>query len=456
LTDWSPDIAKLAALDDEEAREAIERELDQVRHFAALDHPNLVSIEDLGTVLGVPYVVMGYAGEDTLARILRRECLDPERALLYFVQACRGVLALHDRRLVHFDLKPSNVFIRGDVARVGDYGLSKMMVEGRLTLSFGRGTPHYMAPEILKSRADHRADIYSLGVILFESLTGRLPFPSPPPGSGGSGGVLPLREDDRPPEFPPEFPAPLPGGGRALPAARSHEALPRRGRVARGPRPDRASGRLVAVAPRRRAHGSRAAARLVGLERRWRLGQLAPTPLHGALLSATGTDSSPVVPRGWAPVQISQGDGHPQATGTPLTLIGCGEYAPRRREDVPEREALPFRICEATDSSPEGGFNVQGSGCFLGPVRLDLELRICERRTWVGSRRPRRAKFATLGCASTGQRTRRLSDCFPRAHPACCRWIHPLFHQSCWSHRASELLQHFLPRVRGTLRQHYE
>ncbi|MED6333929.1 MAG: serine/threonine-protein kinase [Planctomycetota bacterium] len=194
---------KFLKIDNEGQREAIERELEQVRHFAAIDHPNLVTIEDLGTVMDVPYLIMGYAGEETLARRLKRGDLSRGEATTYFVQACRGVLALHDRRLVHFDLKPGNIFIKGDVARVGDYGLSKLMSEGQLTLSFGRGTPHYMAPEILRSRADHRADIYSLGVILFESLAGQVPYePSTP------GGLI-LRLEDEPPSFPEDFPAPL-------------------------------------------------------------------------------------------------------------------------------------------------------------------------------------------------------------------------------------------------------
>ncbi len=150
---------KFLRLDDETQRDAIERELEQVRHFAAIDHPNLVTIEDMGVAHDVPYLIMGYAGEDTLSRRLKSAKLERDDALLYFTQACRGVLALHDRRLVHFDLKPSNIFIKGDVARVGDYGLSKLLTDGRMTLSFGRGTPQYMAPEILRSRADHRADI---------------------------------------------------------------------------------------------------------------------------------------------------------------------------------------------------------------------------------------------------------------------------------------------------------
>jgi tRNA A-37 threonylcarbamoyl transferase component Bud32 len=194
---------KFLRLDDAAQKEAVERELEQVRLFAAIDHPNLVTIEDMGVVLGVPYLIMGYAGEDTLARRLKRGDLDQASALRYFVQIARGVLALHDRRLAHFDLKPSNVFLNGDVARVGDYGLAKLLTEGRQTLSFGRGTPHYMAPEMLKNRADHRADLDSLGVILYESLTFRLPY------GADANGAFVFREEDHPPEFPPSFPAQL-------------------------------------------------------------------------------------------------------------------------------------------------------------------------------------------------------------------------------------------------------
>ena len=179
---------KFLKLDEETQRRMVERELEQVRHLAGIDHPNLVSIEDMGVVLDVPYLVMGYFGEDTLARRLKAGPLGHREALLLFVQAARGVAALHDRRLVHFDLKPSNIFLRGEVARVGDYGLAKLMGESNMTLSVGRGTPQYMAPEILKGRADHRADIYSLGVILYESLAGKVPF------EATGSGPIPMRE----------------------------------------------------------------------------------------------------------------------------------------------------------------------------------------------------------------------------------------------------------------------
>ena len=196
---------KFLKIDDPQAAEVVERELTHARLFAAIEHPNLVAIEDLGSVAGVPFVVMGYAGEDTLARRLGEGRLDRRLGFDLFVQVCRGVLALHDRQLVHFDLKPSNVFLRGDVARVGDYGLAKLLTDGRQTLSIGRGTPHYMAPEVLKGRADQRADLYSLGTILFEVFAGRVPF------EGESGIAALLRDERADIEYPADFPAPLRG-----------------------------------------------------------------------------------------------------------------------------------------------------------------------------------------------------------------------------------------------------
>lgn len=194
---------KFLKVGDDAARAAIERELEQVRHFATIDHPNLVTVEDLGSVMGVPYLVMGYAGDRTLAQVLRAGRLTREEALRLFAQAANGVAALHELRLAHFDLKPANIFLKGDEVRVGDYGLSRLLGEGRMTLSFSRGTPHYMAPEMLHARGDERADIYSLGVILYECLSGKLPFQSEIPGA------ISLRETDAPPPFEADFPAEL-------------------------------------------------------------------------------------------------------------------------------------------------------------------------------------------------------------------------------------------------------
>ena len=173
------------------------REIDNVGFFAQIDHPNLVSIEDKGTIDGIPYLVMSYAGEDTLQKRLQAGDLDREGALHVFVQAARGVQALHDHSLVHFDLKPANIFLKGDVARVGDYGLSKLVSASRNSLSFGRGTPYYMAPEMLQRRGDARSDVYSLGIILYECLYGEVPF------RGDSEWEVLRKHETAPVEFPP-------------------------------------------------------------------------------------------------------------------------------------------------------------------------------------------------------------------------------------------------------------
>jgi tRNA A-37 threonylcarbamoyl transferase component Bud32 len=167
---------KFLKVDDVEVRRAILLELESVRLFAQIDHPNLVSIEDRGVADGIPYIVMAYAGDETLRDRLTARDRDLRELQLLFLQACRGVQALHDHSLVHFDLKPANVFLKGGVARVGDYGLSKLVAHSRNTLSMGRGTPYYMAPELLQNRGDARSDVYSLGVVLYECLTGDVPF----------------------------------------------------------------------------------------------------------------------------------------------------------------------------------------------------------------------------------------------------------------------------------------
>lgn len=190
---------------DDHLSEQVVRELQSINHFAQVDHPNLVSIEDRGEVSGIPYIVMGYAGDETLKVLLQRGRLENEQALSIFRQILCGVKALHEHGLIHFDLKPANIFIRGEVARVGDYGLSKLMSESRATLSMGRGTPHYMAPEMLQRRGDARSDVYSLGVLLFEMLTGDVPF------TGETEWEILRRHENDAPAIPGSIPAPLSG-----------------------------------------------------------------------------------------------------------------------------------------------------------------------------------------------------------------------------------------------------
>jgi hypothetical protein len=197
---------KFLQVEDGEVRRAVLSELEQVKHFAQIDHPNLVSIEDRGEVDGIPYLVMQFAGTATLRDLMPAEGTVPTAAqrdelLRCFLQACRGVAALHERSLVHFDVKPANVFVKGSVARIGDYGLSKLVTHSRGSLSMGRGTPYYMAPELLQRRGDHRSDVYSLGVVLYECLCGVVPF------RGDSEWEVLRKHESEPPVLPPHLSA---------------------------------------------------------------------------------------------------------------------------------------------------------------------------------------------------------------------------------------------------------
>ncbi len=191
---------KFLRIEDPSVRTQVLNELETVSLFAQVDHPNLVTIEDKGLVDGIPYIIMGYAGDETLKSRLQEGPMSQAQALSVMRQVLQGVKALHDHGLAHFDLKPANLFIHGDIVRVGDYGLSKLIRESCSSLSFGRGTPYYMAPEMLRRKGDQRSDIYSLGVIFFECLTGKVPF------EGENEWEVLKAHEERAVVFPPEVP----------------------------------------------------------------------------------------------------------------------------------------------------------------------------------------------------------------------------------------------------------
>lgn len=193
-------VIKFLKTESEAQRQIIEKELASLTNFAQIDHPNLVGIEDQGVVCDIPYIIMTFAGDQTLADRLARGPLAPEALDSVFHQILFGVEALHQRSIVHFDLKPANIFIKEDTVRVGDYGLSKLLSESRQSLSFGRGTPYYMAPEVMRRKGDLRSDVYSLGAILYELVTGKVPF------EGDSDWEVLKKHEVEPLQFPVGFP----------------------------------------------------------------------------------------------------------------------------------------------------------------------------------------------------------------------------------------------------------
>jgi serine/threonine-protein kinase len=174
-------------VDDPEIRARFKRE---AKISASIGSSHAVEVLDYGvSEEGAPYIVMErLVGEDVHARILREGTISVDRALRIAKQVCRALGAAHVNGIVHRDLKPENVFLverdgEPEFVKVVDFGLSTFIQsdDTRLTRAGQSvGTPLYMAPEQAGARAfDARVDVYSLGVLIFEMTTGRLPFEAP-------------------------------------------------------------------------------------------------------------------------------------------------------------------------------------------------------------------------------------------------------------------------------------
>lgn len=152
----------------------------EARAAAALSHPNVVGVHDWGETDDGAYLVLQLVEGPTLRQLLRqRGHLTPEEAAGVMIPAARGLGAAHDAGLIHRDVKPENLLLGQDgTVRVTDFGLARAVASS--TSTFGTdvlvGSPHYLSPEAVSGeRLDPRADVYALGVVLFECLTGHPP-----------------------------------------------------------------------------------------------------------------------------------------------------------------------------------------------------------------------------------------------------------------------------------------
>src|SRR6516225_1164167 len=165
-------------------RERLRRFEQEAQAAAALNHPNILAVHLMGTYQGTPYLVSELLDGATLRESLKRGPLPPRKAIDYGVQIARGLAAAHKKGIVHRDLKPENLFITKDGhVKILDFGLAKLARvssgadEPATEEGLVMGTAGYMSPEQVRGEAvDHRTDIFALGAILFEMLSGQRAF----------------------------------------------------------------------------------------------------------------------------------------------------------------------------------------------------------------------------------------------------------------------------------------
>jgi pimeloyl-ACP methyl ester carboxylesterase len=205
-------------------RERLRRFHHEARAASALNHPNLLTIHEIGSEAGAHFIAAEYIDGETLRVMIKRGPLKIDEALDIAQQAAFALTAAHGAGIVHRDIKPENIMVRKDgIVKVLDFGLAKLLEDhardmvdheadtrALVLTDPGRvlGTPQYMSPEQTRGAdLDARTDIWSLGVVLYEMIAGRAPFR----GETRSHTVVSILEDEPPPltEFAPNIPAEL-------------------------------------------------------------------------------------------------------------------------------------------------------------------------------------------------------------------------------------------------------
>ena len=181
LEDGKKLVLKVQNLQEDSPSVLLKRFMQELTILSELDHPHIIKILDRGVTDQYFYYAVDYCPQGDLLDAIRGGGVTPEKARAYILQIASGLAALHRAGIVHRDIKPSNIlFADADTLVITDLGIAKDLSCTEALTSHGQviGTPFYMSPEQINSKEmDHRSDIYSLGILFHELLTGSLPFP---------------------------------------------------------------------------------------------------------------------------------------------------------------------------------------------------------------------------------------------------------------------------------------
>ena len=160
-------------------RNFVARFKSEAQILARLNHPNIVQVYDWGEFNGFYYICMEYIEGESLKEIIEKKGpLPPETAADFAIQISNALLTAHKNNLIHRDIKPQNILITPEgKVKVTDFGIAKSLITDVTKTINIMGTAHYISPEQAKGEVlDHRTDIYSLGIVMYEMLTGDIPF----------------------------------------------------------------------------------------------------------------------------------------------------------------------------------------------------------------------------------------------------------------------------------------
>ena len=166
---------KLMRDDISKNKEAVKRFYAEAELVMKLNHPNIVKVFSVQKNRNTPFITMEYIEGKTLRELLNKKRLLDDQAIINIsIDITKGLEYIHSKRIIHKDIKPKNILIADTTAKISDFGIASY---GSTAYSHRQGAPSYMSPEQVKGRdIDHRTDIYSLGITMYEMAAGQVPF----------------------------------------------------------------------------------------------------------------------------------------------------------------------------------------------------------------------------------------------------------------------------------------